>query len=268
VTAPPSPKYLFAFGQAISRTTYAALLSGITTTQSVSRTNGSPTLTGFFDTTQINIGACVEGAGIPNSGTCTTQILSCTSTTCTMNQNANSSGTANVQLFPYGNGDGLTTFHMPNCAGVVLAGRDNLSGTPVNRLPSVYFGNNADALGAIGGSASRSIVVGNLPNYNLPVTDPGHQHQFSVSSAGSPGVASSVLQSNAVGGGALTTLGLVTTGISVNSGGSGNPLPTVQPTMTANCMIRVLSQLTPSSLAANDNQPECTALIERRRLAA
>jgi hypothetical protein len=45
--------------------------------------------------------------------------------------------------------------------------------------------------------------------------------------------------------------------ITVSSGGSGTPISTIQPTLTANCMIRVLAllELTPlPSLPANDNQ--------------
>ena len=301
LTAPPSSKYMFAYGQAISRTTYATMFAGTTITQTVTRTNGSPTLTGFTDTTQIGPNACIEGSGIPNSGSCTTQISSCTATTCTMNQNASSSGTANVTIFPNGNGDGATTFNLPNCQGVVLAGRDNMSGTPGGVLTSTYFssGGTADALGQRGGAQSEQtgIVISqvNLPSVNFNVTIPAgqgsHSHAINpgpnanfVGSAGpTPSGGSFIGTTVGSGGNDLWGFAGVTqsqtlpsmTGTAA-SGGSGttafsSPFSTVQPTLIANCMIRVLSKsnmLASPNLAANDKAPEALAIIERRRLAA
>lgn len=294
-TAPPSAKYLFAYGQAISRTTYATLLADITITQSVTRTNGSPTLTGFSDTTQIPIGACIEGSGIPNSGSCTTSVLSCTTSTCTLSQNANSSGTANVQIFPNGNGDGATTFNLPHCDGNVLVGRNNMSGSPSARLSTTYFGTGPNALGAQGGgqsqTASTSIGQTNLPSVNFAVSgitlnNPSVGVEANTCGQGSNlctgGSATAYEQSatsNATGptnlaGGAVTTSVSVNSQGSAASGGSGTAATSaafsiVQPSLTANCMMRVLSKLetppldVPSSIAANDDLP----IADRRRAA-
>ena len=282
--SPPSSKYLFAYGQAISRTTYANLMGVETITQSVTRTNGSPTLTGFTDTTQIGPGACVEGSGIPNSGSCTTTIVSCTSTTCTMSQNASSSGTANVTVFPNGNGDGATTFNLPDCQGVVLAGRDNMSGSPAARLTSTYFGTNPDALGALGGAQSQTIAQANLPSVNFTVTIPSgqgsHSHtpatggtEFTTFAGGSfvQNIGSST--GNAFYEQASTAAAtLPTMSGTAASGGSGTAFSVTQPTRTANCMMRVLSKLEAvpgalPALAANDNAP-VMMIIDRRRLDA
>jgi microcystin-dependent protein len=290
LTAPPSAKYLFAYGQAISRTTYSTLLSNITITQSVSRTNGSSTLTGFSDTTQIPIGACVEGSGIPNSGSCTITITSCTATTCTMSGNASSSGTANVTIFLYGNGDGATTFNMPDCQGVVLAGRDNMSGTPAGRLTSAYFGVNPDALGALGGAQSQTLAQANLPSsissvtnaVAIPAGQGSHSHapgQGTSNMAGSfasgteilfNDVSSNTFAMGFAGGTSAATLPAMN-GNLTSLGGSSTPFSVTQPTRTANCMMRVLSKLTPiglpASFAANDNV-DTVAIIDRRRVAA
>lgn len=283
LTAPPSSKYLFAYGQAVSRSTYATLLAGITITQSVTRTNGSPTLTGFSDTTQIGPGACVEGAGIPNAGSCTTTIVSCTSTTCTISNNASSSGTANVTIFPNGNGDGATTFNLPDCQGTVLAGRDNMSGTPAARLTSTYFGTNPDALGVTGGSQSQTLAQANLPNVNFAVNIPAGQgsHSHGPSTSGF-----SFWQFNPMGTGQVgTTSGTNTTGFGTTgaatlpamsgtaaSGGSGTPLATTQPTKIVNCMMRVLSKFetAPGALPqfATNNASDVFAIVDRRRRAA
>jgi hypothetical protein len=263
--SPPSAKYLFAYGQAISRTTYAAYLGVVTSTQSVSRTNGSPTLTGFSDTTQIaNGGAAIEGAGIQTGAT----IVSCTSTTCTMSANATSSGTANVTVFPYGNGNGSTTFNMPNCQGVALVGRDNMSGSARGALTSTYFGVNPDALGAYGGTQSQALSSTN----QLPQFTP------SGTLAATLGICQNAAGGCANGSANLVTSGTQTANLNIftlgsatfagNSVGSASPTPfgNVQPSLTANCMVRVLAMHTPASdddapalpatLAANDNFAE------------
>lgn len=263
LTAPPSSKYLFAYGQAISRTTYATLMTGQTITQSVTRTNGSPTLTGFSDTTQIPVGAAVEGSGIATSDT----ISSCTSTTCTMAANATSSGTASVTIFPNGNGDGSTTFNLPNCQGVALAGRDNMSGTPRGVLSSTYYGTNPDALGAFGGAQNRTIAVSNFPAGNLAVTL--NWNSFPTYSNGNTGVTGpgSVITTSSSNG--IQNFSNMVGSASAALGGSGTPLATVQPTLTANCMIRVLAMIGGPrhqlhALASDDND---LSIADRRRAA-
>lgn len=124
----PSGNYVLGYGQPVSRTTYASLFTAFTSVQSVTRTNGSPTLTGFSDTSQFGYGQVVEGSGITSAST----ILSVTSTTVTLNNNASSSGTANVTVFMYGNGDGSTTFNVPDCRGRTFVYRDNQGGTAAN----------------------------------------------------------------------------------------------------------------------------------------
>ena len=267
--APPSSKYLFGYGQAISRTTYAGVLAVSTITQSVTHTSGSPTLTGFSDTTQIAANAPIEGSGIPTADT----IVSCTATTCQMAANATSSGTANVTIFPNGNGDGATTFNLPNCQGVTLAGRDNMSGTPRGVLSSSYFGagNGAspDALGAFGGSQSRNLSVANIN----PFTPTGSVSSTLNTNLNGVSLVVTTGGVNTPGGGANQAInGFVTVSQSVtstfagNSLGSGTAHATVQPTLTANCMIRVLAMMDAphsSSLANNDNA--MPAVADRRR---
>lgn len=281
LTAPPSSKWLFAYGQAVSRTTYASYMASTTITQSVTRTNGSPTLTGFSDTTQIPTGAAIEGAGIPTS----TTISSCTSTTCTMSANASSSGTANVTVFPDGDGDGSTTFNLPNCQGVVLAGRDNMSGTARGFLTSSYYGTNPDALSAIGGGQNVTMALANLIAHQHAVYlhDPGHSHSDGTSNLNFTGNASGFPNTGAnIAFGSNGSTNSNTTGITIGSvngvandnltavAGFNSPTPmrTIQPTMTANCMIRVLAMLHAMPMqhfVANDNVIAPLAIVDRRR---
>lgn len=125
-TAPSG--YAFAYGQAISRTTYASLLSAYTSAQNGTLTLGSPTITGLSDTTQFARGQYVEATGIPAG----TTVQSCTSTSCTMSANATASRTGTITFFAYGNGDGSTTFNLPDLRGKTLVARDNMGGSAAN----------------------------------------------------------------------------------------------------------------------------------------
>ena len=51
----------------------------------------------------------------------------------------------------YGNGDGSTTFNLPDLRGRVVAGRDNMSGSSQDRLTNKDGGIDGDTLGATGG---------------------------------------------------------------------------------------------------------------------
>lgn len=63
-------------------------------------------------------------------------------------------------------------FHKPDKRGFVTAGRDNMGGTPANRVTHA----NADALGGTLGSESLTIAIGEIPAHAHGVTDPGHGH--------------------------------------------------------------------------------------------
>lgn len=125
-TAPTG--YAFAYGQAVSRTTYANLMTAITSAQTASLSSGSPTITGLSDTTQFARGQPIEAIGI-DAGT---TIQSCTSSACTLSANATATRSGTVTVFPYGNGDGSTTFNLPDMRGRTVFGRDNLGGTAAN----------------------------------------------------------------------------------------------------------------------------------------
>lgn len=125
-TAPTG--YAFAYGQAVSRTTFANLLAALTSAQTASLSSGSPTITGLADTTQFARGQPIEAVGI-SAGT---TIQSCTSTSCTLSANATTTRSGTVTVFPYGNGDGSTTFNLPDMRGRTLFGRDNMGGTAAN----------------------------------------------------------------------------------------------------------------------------------------
>lgn len=260
-TAVPSSKYLFSYGQAVSRSTYSALMAAITIQETATISSGSPTISNLSDTTQIPTGnvAVVEGTGIPGG----TTITSCTSSTCTMSQNAAGNGSS-ITVFPYGDGDESTTFNLPDCRGMAFAGRDNMGGTARAKLTSTYALANPDALGVTLGGQSFTLLSSNLPtftstNSGISATAVTQMNYALVSATGSN---SFDLSNNFTGNGSpaqvQTTVTIASQGTSTFSG-TDTPISTVQPTLTTNCMMRVLAMLKaepcdPWSLAANDNE--------------
>ncbi len=152
-TAPTN--YAFAYGQAVSRASFSSLLSTLTLGQNGSITSGSPTITGLSDTTQLGYGMPVESTGIPAGAT----ILSCTTTTCTMSANATTTRSGTMTFFAYGNGDGSTTFNLPDYRGVSTVGRDSLGGTAANiaQVSTTISTTNASTSATVGSAAGLAI---------------------------------------------------------------------------------------------------------------
>jgi len=231
-------QYLFANGQNISRTTYSALIGVMTQVSNVVCQSGNPTITGLSDTTQIPNGAAVELACVPSG----TTVLSTTSTTVTLSMNSTINGNATATFFPFGNGDGVTTFTLPDMRGVYLAGRNNMGGSAGTKLSTTFFSSaNPNALGAIGGAQSHTMTVAELVahNHTVSITDPGHTHTVGIGT-------NNIFQN----GGATpaeiatgtTTSSTNTTGITATTAnnGTGNAFTIVPPTMTVNYVIKVL----------------------------
>lgn len=262
-------QYAFAYGQELSRTTYATLLTAITLSQVVTCTSGNPILTGLSDTTQIPNGAVIEST----CATAGSTVISKTNTTVTLNVNApvTTSNTA-ATFFLYGNGNGATTFNLPDLRGNVIAGRSNMGGTNSTNLTSTYFGANPQATGAAGGLQTSTLATINFPPYtpagsnavvtgtlsgtiNASITDPGHFHPNSkpVSSgatATGPGPVPNVLpagNTDSATTGVTATVNLAS-GVFTGSapaftgtaqGGTTTPFANVQPTLTLNYIIKI-----------------------------
>lgn len=76
----------------------------------------------------------------------------------------------------FGAGDGSTTFNLPDLRGRVPAGKDNMGGTPANRLTTAGSGVDGPTLGAAGGSQAHTLTTAQMPTHAHGVTDPGHGH--------------------------------------------------------------------------------------------
>jgi len=123
----------------------------------------------------------VEGAGIPTS----TTVVSITSTTIVISQNANANNSsASSRICPWGNGDGSTTFNLPDRRYRTLVGRDNINNNPASRS-SDFAGTH---LSTAGGEEMHQLVTNEAPSglLTLNFNDPGHTHSIN----GSTGVMS------------------------------------------------------------------------------
>jgi Concanavalin A-like lectin/glucanases superfamily len=204
----PPLGYAFAYGQVLNRVTFAPLLSVLTQTEPVTCTGGSPVLTNVADTSQLPIGAPVE---VP----CLTGaiILSTTANTVTVSINASVSLTLSAQFFPFGNGDGITTFNIPDLRGKTLVARNNMGGSASNNLITSFcqtasnLNANPNAIGTNCGGQGQTLAITNLPPYT-------------------PTVATATITNGTITAGAITITGGVQGGVSsvsnFNTGGAQN----------------------------------------------
>lgn len=174
MTAPS--QYLFTYGQEVSRTTYSALYTAITSTQAVFCNSGSPTLTGVGDTTNFWVGMSLEISCVIGGFS---TIVSKTASSITMAANSNVSTNTTATFFPWGRGNGSTTFNLPDLRGTVLAGNNNMGGVASSNLTTTYFGaTNPNSIGALGGGQSNTLAAVNVPSHlhSIFLNDPGHFH--------------------------------------------------------------------------------------------
>lgn len=164
----PNANWLLADGAAVARTTYSALMDAITDQQAGTLTTGTTGVTGLADTSRLGIGMKVEGTGIP-AGTTIAAIP--TGTTLTLSANATANGSQTLRFFAHGNGDGSTTFNLPDRRGRQAVGRGTHTDNSV--LGST------DGLGV----GSRTQKHGHTHTLTLP----NHGHANSLTFSGTPG---------------------------------------------------------------------------------
>jgi len=138
----------------------------------------------------------------------------------------------------YNNGNGSTTFGIPDMRGRVRAAKDN-SGAVLTSATMTPDGN---SLGAKGGTQMHQLTTAELAVHNHGVTDTGHFHV-----TGPSGVFGGSSAGDHTPGGVASPNGSVplsnyntdpkVTGISINNAGSGSAHNNVQPTIITNCAL-------------------------------
>lgn len=162
----------------------------------------------------------------------------------------------------FGAGDGSTTFNLPDLRGRVPAGKDNMGGTPANRLTTSGAGVDGTTVGAAGGSQTHTLTTAQLAAHNHAVTDPTHTHSvydpghshtvpgWNLTAFDGTGGAYSVgadAPTSGAAGTGQTTSGVGTgisnyaapTGISIQNNGSGQAHNNTQPTIVLNHIIKI-----------------------------
>ncbi len=249
--------YVFAYGQAISRTAFPLFASTVTISTNLICTSGLNVLSGIADTSQIHIGTPVEVACVPPG----TTVINVAANSVTVSSNATTSTGLAAKFFPFGNGDGSTTLNVPDLRGRVLAGRNNMGGTASSNLTSAFFGSQGpNAQGSAGGSQIHNLTANeNGPhNHDVFFIDPGHTHGTTAAGGGAALFAAGGTQAFASGSFATSS---VTNGFTINSAltggsvasaasggtanitafsGSGQSFSVVQPTTMMNYVIKVL----------------------------
>lgn len=232
--------WMFKNGRALSRVDYAGLFAALTETANGTRTNGSATLSAVDkDLTGLGLeGAKVEGVGI-SSGT---TISSITTTTIVLSTTVAGSGAVALRIFPHGNGDGAITFNIPDDRGYVEVGRDNMGGTPVNRVTVAGSGLAGTQLGRAGGSEAITLTATQLAAHTHSGTtgndSPDHTHGYTAQVAvggsdGGPFSAITSPSSSSTGGASTRHQHSFTT----SSVGGDGPHSNVQPSRVTNKII-------------------------------
>ncbi len=243
MTAPN--QYMFTYGQEVSRTTYSALFTAITSTQAAFCNSGSPVLNGLSDTTNFWIGMSVEVTCLA-AGNST--IISKTATTVTLAANANVTLNTNAVFFPWGRGNGTTTFNIPDFRGFAIAGNNNMGGVANSVLTTAYFGTpTPNAAGAAGGSQSTTLLTANLP----PQTPSGTIANGAITNTVTGGIIAGTSASVfASAGGPNLPQGAVAIAVSSSqatstftgtafAGQTSTAFSSIQPTKTSNYIIKV-----------------------------
>lgn len=131
-------------------------------------------------------------------------------------------GAVNPANWVWGNGDGSTTYTLPDFRGRSLFGKDDMGGSAANRLTSAVSGVNGTTLGGAGGdqhaqhdTLTASSVSTAVSSAVSAVNDPGHSHGYTI--AGNWDGAHNDFAAGTNGSHAATNTSTVGTGITVST---------------------------------------------------
>lgn len=251
--------YLYAAGQGVSRTSFPALFAALTLQQNIVCSVGISTVTVPTSTSDlVPLGAAIESSCFAPG----TTVSSKSAGLLTLSTTATTTVSTTITIFPWGDGDGATTFTIPDYRGFTVVGRNNMGGNISSTMSSTFFLTNPNAMGAKGGNQSAFIGRTNLPDINytpsgtINIADPGHLHQFVAvqSGGGTAGITTAgvAAQANSQTGNTvaavtgLNSSNVTFSGTAAALGGGTTPFSIVQPSTTADYIIKA----TPDDLPA------------------
>jgi len=164
--------WLWADGSAVLRASYPELLEAIAPSFTGSTTNTSTTISSVSeDLRQLGLlGAKIEGSGIQVGTTITA--IAATTITLSLAATITAAGVA-LRVFPQGNGNGSTTFNLPNRKGRAGIGRGDMGGTDVALVTTAISGFDGTLLAAAGGAQSIVLITANLPIHSHSASTSG-----------------------------------------------------------------------------------------------
>lgn len=136
----------------------------------------------------------------------------------------------------FGQGDGATTFNIPDCRGRVSAGKDDMGGGNSGRLS--VFGIAARLMGGAFGAATHFLTWGQMPKHNHNLNDPGHFHGGVQNGTQSTGRSTATDQPPAVFSYGNTQSAV--TGITMGIAGNDEQHNNTQPTIIFNTIIKAM----------------------------
>ncbi len=163
--------WLWCDGSAVSRATYSDLFDAITV-QTTGDTDETTVITGVADNlTDLGlIGAVVEGSGVPSGAT----VTAITATTITLSAATTATASdVSLRVLPHGDGNGSTTFDLPDRRDRVGAGRGDMGGSAASRLTSGGAGLDGKKLGKGGGSQTHTLSWGQMPVHGHTASSSG-----------------------------------------------------------------------------------------------
>jgi microcystin-dependent protein len=149
--------FLDADGSDVDRVVYQALWDAVSLMSTTAgRTLGSPIITGLASTRLLEAGMPVEATGF---APLTTVVSVDSASQITVSTNATSDGTpTEVRVYPYGNGDGISSFNVPDFSARFPLGFDYAAAP------------GTQGIGSTGGSSTYSLTAFNLPLHDHPAT--------------------------------------------------------------------------------------------------
>lgn len=144
----------------------------------------------------------------------------------------------------YGNGDGVTTFNVPDYRGRIGAGIDNMNGSAAGRIGTVVTDNGTivgTTRGSTGGSSTHTQAGGEVGAHSHTgsgnVSDPQHSHVISPSVL-NPGAGGTVAGGNAgitlVSATQLASTGITVPSLNINNNAAPTAMAWLQPTIMVN----------------------------------